>query len=107
FGFVKKCADPPVIAFHSAQCPQMLQGTADHARYGGNRFEDDRTMTITPGKKRVREETQELHEGKSRPIAKILRRMVLPGWRRNRHVDTPVGDSAPAIIQTHNERGNG
>ena len=96
-----------MIAFHSAQCPQMLQGTADHARYGGNRFQDDRTMTITPGKKGVREETQKLHEGISRPIAKILRRMVLPGWRRNRHVNTPVGDSAPAIIQAPDERGDG
>lgn len=79
FGFVKKCADPTVIAFHSAQCPQMLQGTADHARDGGNRFQDDRTMTISPGKKGVREETQKFHEGKSRPVAKITRRMVLPG----------------------------
>ena len=96
-----------MIAFHSAQCPQMLQGTADHARYGSNRFEDNRTMTITPGKKGVREETQKLYESISHPIAKILRRMVLPGWRRNRHVDTPVGDSAPAIIQAHNEQGNG
>jgi hypothetical protein len=57
----------------------MLQGTADHARDGGNRFQDDRTMTIAPGKKGVREETQKFHEGISRPVAKITRRMVLPG----------------------------
>lgn len=43
---VKQRTNPAVIAFHPAQCTQMLQRTAHHAGHGGNRFRHNGTMTI-------------------------------------------------------------
>jgi hypothetical protein len=76
-GFVQECVYPAVIAFHSAQRTQVLQGAANHARHGSNRFQDNRAMAIPMREKNIREEPQKLNQSISNPVAKILWSVVL------------------------------
>ena len=76
FLLVKQRSDPAAVAFQSTQGAQMLQGTADHARHGSNRFEHNRSMAIPTSEERVSEEPHCLREGKCNAIGKIHRYVV-------------------------------
>ena len=65
----------------------MLQGTADHARHGSNRFEHNRSMAIPTSEERVSEEPQCLREGKCNAIGKIHRSVVSLELRGISHRD--------------------
>jgi hypothetical protein len=51
---------------------QMLQSAAHHARHGGNRFQDDRAMTVPASEESVGEESKEPGESIGNPVGRIL-----------------------------------
>ena len=77
--------DPAVIAFHAAQGAQVLQGAADHARHGGDRFQHNRAVTVAAREESVGEEARRLGESQGKPIGKILWGMVPLKRIRIRH----------------------
>jgi hypothetical protein len=59
-GLVQECLDPAAIAFQVAQGTQVLECTANHARYRSDRFEHYRAMAIPSGEEDVCEKPQRL-----------------------------------------------
>lgn len=84
-GLVQERLDPAAIAFQATQGAQVLQCTADHARYGSDRFQHDRAMAIPSGEKDVCEEPQGPGHRERDAVGQILRRVVFIGRRRIRH----------------------
>jgi hypothetical protein len=70
--FFQERADPAAIVFHAPQGMQMLQGAAHHARNRRNRFQYDRTMTVSTSEKSVGEESEEPGESIGNPVGPIL-----------------------------------
>jgi len=68
----------------------MLQGAADHARHGSDRFEHDRAMAIPASEKGVGEEPQEPGESIGNPVGKILWSVVSLERCRDSHTYAPV-----------------
>jgi len=68
--------DPAAIAYHAPQRPQMLQGAADHAWHGSDRFQHDRPMAVSTGEECVGEEPQKPGEPLRNVIGEIPGRAV-------------------------------
>lgn len=82
-GFVEEGADPSLILTNMAKSREVLQQTADHARYGRDRLKNDSAVAITLGEKAVGDEAQHFDKTKGDLVAKAL-------WQ-NVNVDGALG----------------
>jgi hypothetical protein len=68
----------------------VLKRAADHAWHGGDRFQNNRTVTITPGEEGVREKAEKLYKSKGGTITKTFGKLMLLKRMRYGHCWIPV-----------------
>jgi hypothetical protein len=80
------------------QGTQVLPGASNHARNCGHRFQDNRAVTVTAGKKSISEETRRLGESQRKPIGKIIGDVMLLQRNLCRHSIAPLGLTCPSMF---------
>jgi hypothetical protein len=88
-GLVDQFPDPTSIVVHPAQGSQMLQRGAHHSWHGGDRFEHDGAVSVTPCKEGVGCPSKDLRGRQGNDIGRIPCFPMLVQFRGSRHACSP------------------
>ena len=72
-GLIHQSADPSFVVAHPAQALQMVDGCPDHAGYGGDSLQHDRTVSVALGEERIGAKAQHLGEAEGDAVRHALR----------------------------------